>query len=172
MMTDDTLKDLVLKHDHTIETLVSSVDQLVASNTETNNRLADISKYLAKQSVFDTRLSAMDRELEDSFRQVHARIDTLDVVQSSEHGCKSVQLLNKDVQSISKDTLRIVESLENTQEKLEITSKRLDEIPSQKIMQWVVGIVIIYLISFGSYVVTSIHTNEVAITKIMEHISK
>ena len=178
-MTDDAMKDLVLKHDSTITQLANSVqnqsksvEDLVKSNNETNKRLEEISRYLAKQAVFDSKLEAMDRELSDSFKRVHKRIDDLKNTQESTIGCKSVQLLNKDVQSISKDTIQLVGTLKDTKNELRAVGKRIDDLPSTKILQWVIGLVIVYLISFGSYVVSSLHTNEVKITKIVEDIAK
>jgi len=178
-MTDDAMKDLVLKHDSTITQLATSVqnqsksvEDLVKSNNETNKRLEEISRYLAKQAVFDSKLEAMDRELSDSFKRVHKRIDEMDNIQTSAIGCKSVQLLNKDVQSISKDTIRLVGTLEDTKNELHAVGKRIDDLPSPKVLQWSIGLVIVYLVSFGSYVVTSLHANEVKITKIIEDIAK
>jgi len=178
-MTDDALKDLVLKHDNEISLLANSIENqsksiesLVNSNAETNKQLKEISGYLAKQALFDSKLESMDRELSDSFKRVHKRIDEMDNIQTSTIGCKSVQLLNKDVQSISKDTIQLVETLKDTKNELRAVGKRIDDLPSPRVLQWVIGLVIVYLISFGSYVVSSLHTNEVRITKITEDIAK
>jgi len=178
-MTDDTLKDLVLKHDNEISLLASSIqsqsksiENLAESNTETNKRLEEISKYLAKQVVFDNKLETMDRELTESFRRVHARINELHATQDSNTGCKSVQLLNKDVQSLAKDTTRLVNSLNNVEQEMRTNNEKLDNFPSPKLLQWVIGGVIVYLISFGSYVITSLQDHQVYITKILERIDK
>ena len=178
-MTDDALKDLVLKHDseisllaNSIENQSKSIESLVSSNSETNKRLEEISNHLSKQALFDSKLEAMDRELSDSFKRIHKRIDEIDNTQTSTIGCKSVQLLNKDTQSLSKDTIRLVDALEDTKNELYAVANRIDDLPSTKILQWVIGLVIVYLISFGSYVVSSLHTNEVKITKIVEDIAK
>jgi len=178
-MTDDTLKELVQKHDNEISLLANSIENqsksiesLIVSNTETNKRLEEISKYLAKQALFDNKLEVMDREVAETFKRVHKRIDDIENTQESTIGCKSVQLLNKDVQSISKDTIQLVGTLKDTKNELRAVGKRIDDLPSSKILQWVIGLVIVYLVSFGSYVVSSLHTNEVRITKITEDIAK
>jgi len=178
-MTDDTLKELVQKHDNEISLLANSIqhqsksiESLVSSNSETNKRLEEISKYLAKQALFDNKLEVMDKELEESFKRVHKRIDDIENIQESTNGCKSVQLLNKDVQSISKDTIQLVGALKDTKNELRAVGKRIDDLPSPKVLQWSIGLVIVYLVSFGSYVVSSLHANEVKITKITEDISK
>ena len=178
-MTDDALKDLVLKHDseisllaNSIENQSKSIESLVNSNTETNKQLKEISNHLAEQALFDNKLEAMDKELEESFKRVHKRIDDIENIQESTNGCKSVQLLNKDTQSISKDTIRLVGALEDTKNELHAIGKRIDDLPSPRVLQWGIGLVIVYLVSFGSYVVSSLHTNEVKITKITEDIAK
>ena len=178
-MTDDAIKDLVLKHDseisllaNSIENQSKSIESLVNSNTETNKQLKEISNHLAEQALFDNKLEAMDKELEESFKRVHKRIDDIENIQESTIGCKSVQLLNKDTQSLSKDTIRLVGTLEDAKNELHIAGKRIDELPSPKVLQWIIGLVIVYLVSFGSYVVSSLHTNEVKITKITEDIAK
>ena len=178
-MTDDALKDLVLKHDseiallaNSIETQSKNIENLVNSNTETNKQLKEINGYLAKQALFDSKLDAMDKEVEESFKRVHKRIDDIENIQESTIGCKSVQLLNKDTQSISKDTLQLVGALKDSKNELHVISKRIDELPSPRVLQWVIGLVIVYLVSFGSYVVSSLHANEVKITKIIEDIAK
>ena len=178
-MTDDALKDLVLKHDseiallaNSIENQSKSIESLVDSNAETNKQLKEISGYLAKQALFDNKLEAIDKDVGQTFKRVFSLIDDLKGTQESTIGCKSVQLLNKDVQSISKDTIQLVGTLKDTKNELRAVGKRIDDLPSTKILQWVIGLVIVYLVSFGSYVVSSLHTNEVKITKIVEDIAK
>ena len=80
--------------------------------------------------------------------------------------------MNKDTQSISKDTLQLVGALKDTKNELHAIGKRIDDLPSPRVLQWSIGLVIVYLVSFGSYVVSSLHTNEVRITKITEDIAK
>jgi len=178
-MTDDVLRDLVLKHDSEISLLANSIqnqsksiESLVESNNETNKRLEDISKYLAKQVVFDNRLEAIDKDTAEAFKRAFGLINDLRNTQESNSGCRSVQLLNKDIQTISNDTIRLANTMDDTRVKLHEVVSRIDALPSPKAVQWVLGLVIVYLVSFGSYVVTSVHANEVGITKIMEHIAK
>ena len=178
-MTDDALKDLVLKHDseisllaNSIENQSKSIESLVASNAETNKQLKEINGYLAKQALFDNKLESMDKDVAQTFKRVFSLIDDLKNTQESTIGCKSVQLLNKDTQSLSKDTIRLVGTLEDTKNELHAIGKRIDDLPSPKVLQWSIGLVIVYLVSFGSYVVNSLHTNEVKITKITEDIAK
>jgi len=171
-MSDDTLKDLVLKHDNEIALLANSIENqsksiesLVQSNAETNKRLEEISGYLSKQALFDNKLETMGKELSETFKRAFGHIEHIKSIQESSIGCSSVQLLKKDVQ-LNTDTNKMLT------EQLKVVTKQVDSLPSSKAVQWGLGLVIVYLISFGSYVITALHTNEVAIAKIMDHISK
>jgi len=156
-MTDDAMKDLVSRHDSTITSLVSSVEHLVSSQAETNKRLEEISKFLAKQQVFGTKFDLLNNELTDSFKRVHKRIDKLDETQSSESGCNSVKLLHKDVLSIAKDVTRLIGTTEEHRIRIETAEKHI--IP-RSVMTWISGIVIMYTVTFGVYVVKSFNTLE------------
>lgn len=169
-MTDSTMKELVLKHEQTIESLVKSVDALVNSNSETNIRLKEISEHLYKQAVFDTKLSSLDKELTDSFKGIYSRIDELEITQNSNAGCKSVQLLSKDVKAHDKDITQLVGGLEDTKLTINNVDKSIEALPSRALITWGIGILVIYSISFGSYVVSSLHKNDIQITKLIENV--
>jgi len=171
-VTDEVMKDLVSKHESDITLLVSSVEvqsknieSLVSSNTEINKRLEEISKYLAKQAVFDTRLDNMDRELTESFKRVHKRIDELYETQNSSVGCKSVQLVNKDVASVTKDVSRLVKAIEQRQEDVEEIKIAVSNIPSSSTVKWFAGLIIVYAVLFGTYVNTQLKKDELNIAK-------
>lgn len=165
-MTDEAVKELVLKHDHTIESLVKSVEDLVQSNIETNKSLKEISQYLAKQAVLDTKLMSLDRELTESFQRVHGRIDNLEITQNSTVGCKSVQLLHKDVETLAHTVNQLVMDIKETKDIQNTINDKVDELPSPRVMMWIGGILIVYIVSFGSYVVNKIHTTEITNTAI------
>jgi len=171
-MTDDVMKDLVMKHDNEISLLANSIqnqsksiESLVESNSETNKRLEEISKYLAKQAVFDTRLDNMDKGLTESFKRVHKRIDELDETQNSSVGCKSVQLVNKDVTSVTKDVSRLVESIEHRQADMDHIKEAVNNIPSSSTVKWFAGFIIAYAVLFGTYVNTQLKKDELSIAK-------
>jgi len=170
-MTDETMKELLTRHDDaiikqdtTIKALVVSVEHLVSAQTETNEQLKDISKYLAKQAIFSNKLETIDREVKESFerrdkeltektKRIHLRIDEIDVLQKSENGCNSVRLLHKDVESLTRDMTRLI----GVTEEHRMSIEQLDKNDSNKIspttIRWAVGLTILYSISFGTYVV-------------------
>lgn len=178
-MTDETLRDLVTKHDSTINSLVVSVEHLVTAQAktneqqvETNKRLQEISKYLAKQAVFDSQLATMDRELTESFKRVHQRIDVMEAVQNSDTGCNSVKLLNKDVQSIARDVIRLIGTVEDEKLKVDAVDKAVKTYPSAGTIKWLIGGILVYLVSFGTYVVQSIQAlneTDIRVTTMLKH---
>ena len=166
-MTDDVMKDLVTKHDATITQLVSSVEHLVRSQTTTNERLEEISKFLAKQVVFSSKLETMDKDISDSFsrrdqskldsdKRIHRRIDEIETTQKSDNGCNSVRLLTKDIESLTKDVTRLIAHDAERSTSLEELDKKVDKYPSNKVIITISIVVIGYMIIFGTYVVQSL----------------
>ena len=156
-MTDEIMRDLVTKHDAVIGSLVTSVEHLVSSQTETNKRLEEISRLLAKQVIISNKLETLDKELSDSFNRVHRRIDEIDTIQKSENGCSSIRLLTKDTEALTKDTLRLLGVTEDQRLHLEAINKVQAAYPSTTIIKWGVGLLIAYSITFGTYVTQSIN---------------
>jgi len=167
-MTDDVMKELVTKHDATISHLVSSVEHLVASQTVTNERLEEISKFLAKQVVFSTKLETMDKEISDSFkrrdeakvesdRRIHARINEVINTQKSESGCGSVRMLTKDVESIARDVMRLIGNSEEHRINIETLDKKMSSYPSKGAILSVVIVIAGYMVIFGTYVTQTLN---------------
>jgi len=168
-MTDDVMKELVTKHDLTISHLVSSVEHLVQSQTVTNERLEEISKFLAKQVVFGSRLDDMDRNVSESFKRVHDRIDEIDTIQKSVKGCNSLRLLTKDVETITKDVTRLVGNNEEHRLRIEQIDNRA--IP-KVVLMWIIGIAITYTVMFGTYTVQTFNKIDKVNTKLMTLIER
>ena len=166
-MTDDAMKDLVTKHDRVIEQLVASNSQIVNSvehlveaqkesnvrQEATNSRLEEISKFLAKQAVFGNKLDNLDRELGDSFKRVHHRVDELESTQKSEKGCNSVRLLTKDVETLQRDSIHTTGQVEENRLMVENLIKVQSSYISGATLKWVVGAALMYIVSFGVYTV-------------------
>jgi hypothetical protein len=154
-MTDDTMRDLVTKHDAVITQLVASVEHLVQSQTETNKRLSEISKFLAKQAVFSSKLEIMDRELVDSFNRVYARIHEVATIQRSPAGCNSVRLVTKDINNIARELDQLADIVKTHQSHLSKIDTYNASLISPSVARWIIGGIIMYSIIFGTYVVKS-----------------
>ncbi len=159
-MTEEAMKDLLLKHDTAIQKFAQSIEHLAQAQSdtsreikETGRRLEEITKYLAKQQVFSSRLEAMDRELADSFKRVHKRIDDIETTQRSDAGCSSVKLLNRDVSALTKEVNRLVGIVEEHRLNIEKIDRIQAGAISPSTIKWFVGLLMPALIAFGSYVV-------------------
>jgi len=178
VMTDEALRDLVQKHDGEIRQLVLSTTNLVDSQREMTTefkelgkRMEEISKYLAKQAVFTSKLEAIDREVSESFQRVHRRVDEIDNMQKSEAGCNSVKLLTKDIHAVTKDVNRLVGVTEEHRMSIEQLEKHHASAISPATIRWVVGVIILYLVTFGTYVVqtfSKLDTTNAALQTLVE----
>lgn len=176
-MTDEALKDLVLRHDASITQLVEGIRHLtnVQSNMsaeikESNQQIKDLMKYLTKQQIFNTKLESMDKELAESFSRVYKRIETVEATQISDDGCSATKLLNKDVQAVTKEMTRLIGICEEHRLAIgELTAHKASQI-SPTTIKWIFGIVIAYSITFGTYVVKSINDLEKSNIRISEKI--
>jgi len=169
-MTDDVMKDLVTKHDLTITQLVASVEHLVASQTETNKRLEEISKFLAKQVVFSTKLENMDRDLTDSFKRVHKRIDEIETTQKSDAGCGATKLLNRDMNQATKDMNRLIGICEEHRISIDSLQKSRDRMVSGTTIKWAIGLALPLFVMLTVYYTNSLNNVQREVVKISEHI--
>lgn len=167
-MQDGELKELVLKHDSAIMQLTQSIEHLVKSQSvmgeelkETNKRLEEITRFLAKQQVFQNKLDTMDRELADSFRRVHKRIDEIHDIQVSDGGCGSVKLLSRDIGSCQKDIERLSVDILKIEGKLEILTDKVKQIPKPQTLKWAIALLTTYAISFGVFVIDSLYKERI-----------
>lgn len=70
-MTDDELREKVIKHDYEFKTLTASLADL-------SNSMKKLTEGLEQVIVLNERLITMDKDLKDSFKRVHARADKSD----------------------------------------------------------------------------------------------
>ena len=164
VMNDDAIKELVLRHDASIMQQANAIEHLATVQSElskeikeSNNRLEEISKYLAKQAVFGTRLDEMDRNLIESFKRVHRRIDEMDAIQKSDSGCKSVQLLQKDIDRGLRDLERLEAQVLRNRGDLEVISQTVSDMVKPATLKWAIGLLVVYSVSFGSFMVSSVY---------------
>ena len=166
-MTEEALRELVLQHDTSIQKFTQSIEHLAKAQAETSQeikelgkRLEEITTYLAKQQVFSTKLETMDRELAESFKRVHKRIDAIEQTQVSDSGCSSVKLLSRDVAAVTKDVNRLVGIVEEHRLNIEQHDRLHARSISPTALRWSAALVVGYLISFGTYVVQTFNKLE------------
>ena len=126
-MSDEDLKNLVLKHDHTLESLALSMEHFANEVNKNNTKLDKVVEAINTQNVLIEKFNNMEQNLKESFSRVHDRSDKI------QNHCDS-------------------------------NTKLINSLPSATTARWIGGFLIIYLIAFGVYVVSSIHHNENQIT--------
>lgn len=164
-MTDEALRSVVAQHDTTIVQLVTSVEHLVKSQSETNKRLEDISKLLTKQIVLSTKLEEIDRNAAETFSRVHKKIEELEDVQKSEVGCNSVRILQKDVERALRDLERLEVQILRNRGDLDIIAQEQTHTVKPATLKWALGMLIVYSVSFGSFVVSNLYELRSIVTK-------
>ena len=164
-MTDEALRSVVAQHDTTIVQLVTSVEHLVKSQSETNKRLEDISKLLTKQIVLSTKLEEIDRNAAETFSRVHKNIEELEDVQKSEVGCNSVRILQKDVERALRDLERLEVQILRNRGDLDIIAQEQTHTVKPATLKWALGMLIVYSVSFGSFVVSNLYELRSIVTK-------
>ena len=70
-MTDDEIREKVIKHDYEFKSLTSSLSEL----SETMKKLT---AGLEHVMVLNEKLVSLDRDLKDSFKRVHSRADKIE----------------------------------------------------------------------------------------------
>ena len=172
-MTEEALRELVLQHDTSIQKFAQSIEHLAKAQSTTSQEIKELSKrleeimtYLAKQQVFSTKLDAMDRDLVESFKRVHHRIDVIEKTQASDSGCNSVKLLNRDVMALTKEVNRLVGIVEEHRLNIESLDKANAKSVSPNYIRWAGGLLITFLVAFGTYVVQTFNKLEQTDAKI------
>lgn len=70
-MTDEELREKVIRHDFEFQSLTTSLKELSESMKKLTNGLEQV-------VVINERLVSMDKDLKDSFKRVHSRADKTD----------------------------------------------------------------------------------------------
>jgi len=153
-MSEDDIRNLLAKHDTTL-------DHLMVTQTETNKRLEEITKFLTKQVVFSNKLENMDRDVAETFKRVHDDITNLYKIQNSTDGCNSVRLLTKDIEAITKDLASIVKITSEQQTAIKNVAANQSNYPTPATIRWGVGILILGAVSFSGVFIQNMNTNTV-----------
>jgi len=151
-VTDENFKDMVIAHDKDISTLATSIETLASNVGATNNRLSEVIDIMNQQSVLVERMNNMDHNVTESFKRAWGRLEKLEVMAET-NGCNIARGLDKE-----KDVFT---------EKIKVINNRLHDVEintstfwSGAAPKWILGLLVSYSITFGTYVVTSLHKTE------------
>lgn len=70
-MTDEELREKVIRHDYEFKSLTTSLAEL-------SDSMKQLTKGLEQVIVLNERMVSMDRDLKDSFKRVHSRQDKIE----------------------------------------------------------------------------------------------
>ena len=70
-MTDEELKEKVIRHDYEFQTLTGSLKDL-------SKEMKELTASLKHVSILNERLISMDRDLKESFQRIHKRADEIE----------------------------------------------------------------------------------------------
>lgn len=70
-MTDEELKEKVIRHDYEFKALTSSLSEL-------SSNMKELTESLKHIAVINEKLFNMDKELKESFQRVHKRADEIE----------------------------------------------------------------------------------------------
>lgn len=101
-MQDTEIRDLVIKHDHAIESLASSIERMADSATTTNKKLEDVVSALNSQNILAERMANMDSNNNQKFDVIFNTFRTYDTMHNTE-GCPALRVLSEREKSKDKE---------------------------------------------------------------------
>ena len=167
-MMDKDLKEIVLQHDNDIKIITKSIEKVT-------QKLEKIAEEIAKQTAVKTKIESMEKEIVDSFRRVHNRIDELYKTQNGDIGCSSVKILRNDIDHMTKEMTRLIGITEEHRLNIDNLNKNFATLIKPATIKWAITLGLGYAISFGAYVVVALgHLNETnaKLTTLIEQHSK
>ena len=78
-MSEEDLKELVLKHEHSFSALAKSNEHLTAELSKTNDKLEKVASAINTQNILAEKIKNLDENLQESFGRVHKRSDNLEI---------------------------------------------------------------------------------------------
>ena len=121
-MQDVEIRDLVLKHEHSIETLATSISRMADSSTITNRKLDDVLEVIAKQNVLAEKMANIDVQTREGFDRLYTKHREYDEMHANK-GCTVLQILEEkektnhakmlnDIKHLTDEVQNIVETQE------------------------------------------------------------
>jgi len=168
-MDDKDYRDMVLRHDKHLDKLVTTIELFAAS---TDKKLDDLISVINTQNVMSERQdnqeknlieysTRMDAILKESFDRVHNEIKRVKHQMVTE-GCSVAQIEHQKVKDLAR-------SVDEVKDDIKAVKKQQGTFISAAVVKWGAGILLTYLVIFGTYIVTTAHNTE---SRIGTHIGK
>jgi len=174
-MTEDKRQEMLLEHDHQICTLAQSVESLAIATGgsgkrfediigKTNEKLDDVIKAIAQQTVFVERLNNMDLNIREFAIDVHKDITEIKELQSG-NGCSALHISQTKLHALGR-------SMDGLRERVIITEEKVTSKISCTAIQWGAGLLVVGLLGLlgfinaeSSNIQEKIHVMDTAIVK-------
>lgn len=150
---------LLMTHDKDIGLMSQSIEHLANAVKDTNyqigttnRKIEDIIEVISTANVIAEKVSNMDSQLKESFDRVHDEIADIKSTQSVE-GCAVLKVQASTI---------VANARELKWAKAEIETLKADakkHLPSWA-TKWLLAVGVLQSIAFGTYVVSSLHDNE------------
>ena len=161
-MTDDQYKDMVIDHDKHIDTLAGSIENLAINVSDTNSKLGDVIEVMSHQTVLVERMNNMDNNVSESFKRAWGRLEKLEVMVDT-NGCNIAKGLAVESNAFKDKLVVVNKRIKGTEESVTKLSDKLNETVTGNVIRWALGLLIVYSVTFGTYVVQSIHNTDTVI---------
>jgi len=159
-MTDTMYKEMTIAHDKHIDSLAVSIevlaDNVEQSNTilndsikETNSKLDTVIEVMSKQNVLAERLDNMDLNIKEFSQRVNKRFNILEQNQNIE-GCPMLRISNEKTEAVHME-VQVVKDI------VEKHATVLQSSISSTAIRWVGFIILGYAVTFGSYMLVTMH---------------
>lgn len=84
-MMDNEVKELVVRHDETLNHVTQSIERLATAVEKTDDKMDKVIEALSQNAVILEKIANVDSSNKDSVNRLHRRIDALeDVIQTKE----------------------------------------------------------------------------------------
>ena len=147
-MTEEEHKKLSVHTDKNLEILTHSVTQLTNNVNTINSRMEDMLKLMADHNVMTERLNNMDSNMKEFSARMGERLLSLEESHSGS-GCQAMRSAEESIKAVGK-------SIDTVRDRVKESEIKLNDTITATTTKWLVGILIIYTVSFGTYVVQGI----------------
>ena len=152
-MTDEAHKSMTLDHDKHLDSLTAVVGALSDNIKDSNHKLESILEILSTQNIIVERINNMDNNIRESFARTYKRVGDLEIIQNGPTGCAALQVEHQKVHDMGKQLSALADDVKDVEDEQKT-------FVSGAVVRGVMVLALMYIASFGTYVVTSIQHNQ------------
>jgi len=160
------IHDMVIRHEHSLDTLSTNIGSLVKVSDSTNGKLDKLTDAISHQSVIMEKLHNMDTNVREGFKVRDAKIEELVDIQNN-MGCHKAISAAEEVRSVGK-------SLDTVRGRVEAIETQVKETVSVTTMRWSFGLLFVLMVAVSGTVldIRSSQLTQLTINKHQEHTNR